>query len=170
MAGADITGIDFSEALIKEALKKEETQPLGIQYFVADAANLYMLESDSFDIAFCHMALQDIRDYEEAISEASRVLKIGGQFVVLIPHPCFTVPRFIDGKVVSGWESRLREDGSKEYLYCRVDNYFYKRRYAIEWGGSRLSSSFVTTSFHRTLSDYVNAMTKHGLIVSARAR
>jgi ubiquinone/menaquinone biosynthesis C-methylase UbiE len=94
MAGADITGIDFSEALIKEALKKEETQPLGIQYFVADAANLYMLESDSFDIAFCHMALQDIRDYEEAISEASRVLKIGGRFVVLIPHPCFTVPRF----------------------------------------------------------------------------
>jgi len=37
-----------------------------------------MLESESFDIAFSYMALVDIADYEGAIAEVSRVLKMGG--------------------------------------------------------------------------------------------
>jgi ubiquinone/menaquinone biosynthesis C-methylase UbiE len=116
-AGAEVTGIDLSDAMIKAAVEEEERHPLGVKYFVADAADLSMLKSDSFDVAFCFMALLDIRDYAGAISEASRVLKTGGRFVVLMEHPCFTLFRVLDGKIVSGWETRLREDGSKEYLH-----------------------------------------------------
>jgi ubiquinone/menaquinone biosynthesis C-methylase UbiE len=83
-------------------VEEEERHPLGVKYFVADAANMNMLESESFDIAFCYMAMMDIQDYEGAISEASRVLKTGGRFVVLMEHPCFTLFRVLDGKAMSG--------------------------------------------------------------------
>ncbi len=164
-AGAEVTGIDISEALIKAAIEEEQRNPLGVKYFVADAARLNMLDLESFDIAFCYMAMGDIEDYEGAIAEASRVLKTGGRFVVLMEHPCFVFPRVLDGKVVSGWKTRIREDGSKEYLYYWIDSYFQRHSYTFEWKHDRLPSSFVTTGFHRTLSDYVNALIKHGLAI-----
>jgi SAM-dependent methyltransferase len=164
--GARVVGIDLSDALIRAAMDEEERQPLGVKYFVADAANLNMLEPESFDIAFCYMALLDIRDYEGAISEASRVLKTGGRFVVLMEHPCFTLYRVLDGRAVTGWETRLCEDGSKEYLYYWTADYLRRHSYTVEWKHDRLPTSFVTTGFHRTLSDYVNAMNKRDLVVT----
>lgn len=63
-AGAEVTGVDLSDALIEAAVEEEERHPLGVRYFVADAADLSMLGSESFDVAFCFMALLDIRDCE----------------------------------------------------------------------------------------------------------
>jgi len=165
-AGGEVTGVDLSDALVKAAVDEEERHSLGIKYFVADAANLNMLKSESFDVAFSYMALLDIRNYEGAISEVSRVLKTGGRFVVLMEHPCFTLFRVLDGKVVSGWETHLCKDGSKKYLYYWVADYLQRHSYTVEWKHDRLPSSFVTTGFHRPLSDYVNALTKHGLAIT----
>lgn len=164
-AGAEVTAIDLSDALINAAEEEEEREQLGVKYFAADAANLDMLEHQSFDIAYCHMALEDIADHEGAIAEVSRVLKTGGRFIVVMEHPCFSVIS-LRGKMISGWQTRLRKDGSKEYLYYRIEDYFRRRSYTYEWKHDRLTSSFVTTGFHRTLSDYVNALTKHGLVVT----
>ncbi|RJS89544.1 class I SAM-dependent methyltransferase [Candidatus Bathyarchaeota archaeon] len=163
--GAEVTGIDISEALIEAAREEEREHPLGVKYFVADAADLGMLESESFDIAFCHMALSDIADYEGAIAEVSRILKVEGRFVIVMEHPCFST-RFMEGKKVSGWEIRLGRDGSKEYLYYRVEDYLRRHSYTWEWKHDRLPYSFVTTGFHRTLSDYVNTLTKNGLVIT----
>jgi ubiquinone/menaquinone biosynthesis C-methylase UbiE len=164
-AGAEVIGIDLSEALIKAAKEEEERRPLGVKYFAADAADLNMLDSESFDIAYCHFALEDIPDYEGAIAEVSRVLKIRGRFVVVMEHPCFTT-RFLNGRVIAGWETRLREDGSKEYLYYRIEDYLRRHSYSYEWKHDRLTTSFVTTGFHRTLSDYINALTKYALVIT----
>lgn len=164
-AGAEVVGIDLSEALIKAARELEERRPLGVKYFAADAADLDMLDSQSFDIAYCHMALADIPDYEGAIAEVSRVLRTRGRFVVVMPHPCFSI-RPLDGKMIADWETRISEDGSKEYLHYRIEDYFQRYRYSWEWKHNRLDSSFVTTGFHRTLSDYINTLTKHGLVVT----
>jgi SAM-dependent methyltransferase len=164
--GASVVGVDLSDALIKAAVEEEQKQPLGVKYFVADAANVNMLESESFDIAFCYMALLDIRDFEGAISEASRVLKTWGRFVVLIEHPCFTLFRVLDGKPVSGWKTRFLEDGSKEYLYYWTADYLVRHSYTVEWKHDRMPSIFVTTGFHRPLCDYVNALNKNGLVVT----
>jgi len=124
-----------------------------------------MLESESFDVAYCYMAMMDMADHEGAMAEASRVLKTGGRFVILMPHPCFST-RFIDGKLVAYWETRLREDGSKDYLYYRIEDYSRRHSFSFEWKHDRLSSSFVTMGFHRTLSDIVNALAKHGFVVT----
>jgi len=111
--GAEVIGIDISDNLINAAREEEQKHPLGVKYFVADAAKLAMLDSKSFDVAFCYMALADIANYEGTIMEAARVLKRGGEFVVVIPHPCFTW-RFLEGKMISGWETRLSKEGVKE--------------------------------------------------------
>lgn len=163
--GAEVVGIDLSEALIKAAEEEEERHPLGVKYLVADAADLSMVDSSSFDIVYCHMALADIADYEGVIAEVFRVLKTGGRFIVVMPHPCFSI-RPLDGKMIADWETRLGEDGSKEYLHYWVKDYFRRYEYTWEWKHDRLDSSFVTTGFHRTLSDYVNTLTKHGLIIT----
>jgi len=163
--GAQVTAVDISEALIEAAKEEEQRNPLGIRYIAADAANLNMLGDESFDIAYCHMALMDIEDYRAAIGEVSRVLRKGGRFAAVIEHPCFNT-RAIDGKPVAGWETRLHDDGSKEYLYYRVESYQQRHRFISEWKHDRLPYSFVTTGFHRTLSDYVNTLTKHGLAIT----
>jgi ubiquinone/menaquinone biosynthesis C-methylase UbiE len=164
-AGAKVIGIDLSESLIKAAMEEEEKHPLGVKYFVADAAELTMLDSESFDVVYCHMALDDMADYEGAIAEVSRVLKIRGRFILVMEHPCFST-RFLNGKMISGWETRLRKDGSKEYPYYRIEDYFRRHSYSYEWKHDRLTTSFVTTGFHRTLSDYINALTKHALVIT----
>ena len=61
--------------------------------------------------------------------------------------------RLLDGKEVSGWEKRIREDGSKEYLYYWISDYFHRHSCTFEWKHDRLPSSFIKTGFHRTLSD-----------------
>lgn len=164
-AGAEMTGVDFSEVMIKAALEEEERNRLGIRYIIADAANLSMLETESFDIAFCYMAIMDIADFEGAIAEAARVLKRGGRLEVVMVHPCFDT-RFMDGRMVGGWEARAGEDGSKEYLYYWTEEYFTRHSYTFEWRHDRLPAPFVTTGFHRTLSDYVNAITGNSMVIT----
>lgn len=164
--GAEVTGIDISEGLIRAAREKDTKDALGITYFVADAANLNMLTSESFDAAFCYMAIMDIRDYEGAISEVSRVLKNEGRFVLLFEHPCFTIYRILDGKPLCGWATRLHEDGSKEYIYYWIADYLRTHSYACDWKHERLRSSFVTTGYHRPLSDYVNTLIKHRFVIT----
>ena len=146
--GAKVTGIDFSPQLIELAMQEEKKKALGIKYLVMDAADLTGLPSNHFDLVTCFMALQDIENYGKAVSEASRVLKPNGRFVFSIPHPCFEKIS-IDGRIIDA-----------------ADNYLDEVKYPIHWNMERLSIPFETTSFHRTLTDYVNAVNKAGLYIS----
>jgi ubiquinone/menaquinone biosynthesis C-methylase UbiE len=130
--GAKVTGIDISDSLVNEAVEEEKRHPLGVDYFVADAANLSMLESGSFGLAFCFMALMDIKNYEGAISEASRILKTNGRFVAVIEHPCFVRQRVLDGKTVCDWKKRTGERETEEYVYYWISDYFTRHSYASE--------------------------------------
>lgn len=124
---AVVTGVDVSASLVALAVAEEEVNVLGIRYLHADATDLSMLASNSYDLAFCFMALMDIQDYEGTIVEVSRVLTANGRFVIVITHPCFTVPRMNGSKTPrypSSWETRVRDNGITEFLHCVVDNYF----------------------------------------------
>jgi SAM-dependent methyltransferase len=166
-AGAEVIGVDFSAEMIKAAEDEEKRNPLGIEYHVADAADLSFIASASFDLAFSFMALMDITDYESAIGEAYRVLKGGGRFVFMITHPCFE-QRWHDGKLIGGWETRVLDDGSREFLYLWVEDYFTRHDEVVDWPlkGGRRPYAFTTTSYHRTLADYVNALSEKGFVVT----
>lgn len=69
-------------------------------------------------------------------------LRGGGRFAFSIPHPCFEI----------------------EKNYNEV-NYSKRTADKVEWKMERLLKPFETTSFHRTLSDYVQTLSKNRLLV-----
>lgn len=157
--GAITTGVDFSEKMIRFACEKEEKEPLGAVYSVGDACQLPFFDC-TFDVVACFMALQDIKDYKNTVKEVKRVLKPGGRFVFVIPHPCFE-KRVLHGTVIGGWEYQ-----GEKALYYKVDQYFDTHGYTITWNMARLTTHFETTAFHRTLTDYVDALYAAGLFIS----
>jgi 2-polyprenyl-3-methyl-5-hydroxy-6-metoxy-1,4-benzoquinol methylase len=164
-SGAQVTAIDSSVGLIQAALEGEARRPLGIKYIVADAAKLDMLGSTSYDVAFCFMAITDLQNCEGAISEVARLLKAGGRFATVLEHPCFTAGRSIDRKPVSGWVTRPRADGTKEFLYYWTADYLRAHSYQFEWKHDRLVSSFATTGYHRPLSDHIRILAEHRFVI-----
>jgi 2-polyprenyl-3-methyl-5-hydroxy-6-metoxy-1,4-benzoquinol methylase len=146
--GAEVTGVDFSSRLIKSAILEEKKEALGIQYFISDIASLDGFSNDHYDLVSCFMALHDIENYREAVSEISRVLKPRGHFIFSIPHPCF---------------EKISVNGARIEASNR---YFEETKYALNWDMERLSMPFRTISFHRTLTDYFNALNSAGLSIS----
>ncbi|MBE0512766.1 class I SAM-dependent methyltransferase [Candidatus Bathyarchaeota archaeon] len=146
--GAKVTGIDFSEKLIELAKREEAKEKLGICYYVLDATDLEEFSSNHFDVVAYFMSLQDIENYKRAISEVARVLRNGGRFVFSVSHPCFETI-IVDGKRTSA-----------------AKRYFGIVKYPVQWKMERLVKPFTTTSFHRTLTDYFDALYKSKLVVS----
>ena len=166
-AGADVTGIDFSDNQIAAAQEEESRAPLGIRYQRADASKMGDVESEGFDIVISFMALMDIEDYEGAIMQAARVLKPGGRFMFILIHPCFGWSRRgPDEEVLVRWEYRSLEDGSREPHYLKIFEYFTNHPFKMRWKDDEGHEVAVTTQFHRTLTDYVRALRKNGFVVS----
>ena len=147
--GVKVTGVDFSEKLIRFAKQEEDKDKLGICYKVMDAAELVEFPNNHFDLVTCFMSLQDIRDFKKAISEVARVLKEGGRFIFSIPHPCF---------------EKIRLDKHDRKISA-TERYFGAMEYTVDWDMERLTKHFRTTSFHRTLTDYFDALYKSKLLV-----
>lgn len=156
-----VTGIDFSEKMIGYALQKEREKSLNIRYCSANSCTL-PFRNNSFDIATCFMALQDIEFYEETVQEVYRILKNPGRFVFVIPHPCFE-RRVIEDTAIGGWEY---DETLKNRLYYKMDYYFDAGKYVITWNMDRLTHHFETTGFHRTLTDYCNALYNANFLIS----
>ena len=146
--GAKVTGVDFSEKLIEIAKREEAREKLGVCYHVLDATDLKEFSSNHFDLVTCFMSLQDIENYKRAIGEVARVLRNRGRFVFSIPHPCFETI-IVNGKRTSA-----------------TRRYFGAAKYTVQWKMERLAKPFKTTSFHRTLTDYFDALHKSRLFVS----
>ena len=145
--GAKVTGVDFSTRLIELARIEEAKEKLGIDYHVADAADLSRFPSNHFNIVTCFMALQDIKNYKKAISEVARVLKIKSRFVFSVPHPCFEM---------------VVDKGNRISTTTR---YFGAAEDHIHWKMERLLKPFETTGFHRTLTEYFTVFHNNRLLV-----
>ncbi len=166
--GAIVTGIDFSEAMIKLALVEEEKEPRGITYHVVDACDLHMLADGTFDIVTCFMVYMDFEDIDGVSREIHRVLKPGGFAVISMPHPCFEMS-WEDGEKVAGWIYENMDDPSKDRgrpLYVKQSDYFKSGPYEIDWNMTRLKQPFKTLSFKRTLTEYIHIFGKNGLYVN----
>jgi ubiquinone/menaquinone biosynthesis C-methylase UbiE len=166
--GARVVGVDFSKKMIELARQTEKKERLGIKYYVSDAANLKIFQSDYFDVVTCFMALMDIEDYEKAIREVARVMKKSGRFIFSMTHPCFEywmVPP--NGQRIGEWKYEEGTENSPERkaLHLEMKRYFGILRCENSWPMKRLIKPFKTTSFHRTLTDYFQALYKSGLLI-----
>jgi len=70
-SGAKVIGVDAAASIVELARSREEREPLGITYHVADAARLDMLEDGTFDVVLSNMALMDLPDAEVALKESA---------------------------------------------------------------------------------------------------
>jgi ubiquinone/menaquinone biosynthesis C-methylase UbiE len=145
--GAAVIGVDLSAALLDKARGQEDAEPLGIRYVHADAATVPELGDASVDAVVCNFGLADIDDLEGALATVQRVLTTGGSFVFSILHPCFAGTDIVPGT----WPAdRAYHD---EGFWAADGRYSTLRR---QVGAN-----------HRTLSTYVNALGRQGLLITA---
>jgi 2-polyprenyl-3-methyl-5-hydroxy-6-metoxy-1,4-benzoquinol methylase len=166
--GATVIGVDFSKEMIKLGREREKKERLGIRYYVSDAADLKEFESERFDVVTCFMALMDIERYEDAISQVARVLKKNGRFVFSITHPCFEYGNTVGGEPTAEWkyEEGKENAADRKAVHLEVRRYFGITKCDVSWDMKRLVKPFQTTSFHRTLTDYFQALYKSGFVVT----
>jgi ubiquinone/menaquinone biosynthesis C-methylase UbiE len=156
--GAIITGVDANAPIIERACAREAQEPLGIIYYVSDAASLEMLEDDSFDLVVCNMALMDIENAAGAIEEIARVLGPKGRFVASLAHPCF------DKASTSGWA--IERIYPKTTIWRKMS--LYREIAADDLSWMKVSDQVVyTRTYHRPLSWYFRTLRASGLVVAA---
>jgi ubiquinone/menaquinone biosynthesis C-methylase UbiE len=87
--GIELTGIDFSPAMLARARDRAQQLGLAVCLQEADAQHLPFRDG-SFDVVVCTLALSSIPDPGEAVREMYRVLRAGGRLVtvghVASPH------------------------------------------------------------------------------------
>jgi 2-polyprenyl-3-methyl-5-hydroxy-6-metoxy-1,4-benzoquinol methylase len=133
-AGASVTGVEPSEAFYTYAVRREQTEQLGINYLQADLST--WTPPSTFDFVIANMVLMDIPDYEPAFKNCVAALGSTGGLIFSLLHPCFE-------EAGSAW---------KEKGYVEVRDYFSERAVKQTYG------YFI----HRPLSTYLNSVIEAG--------
>ncbi len=154
-AGAHVSGVDASEAIIRRAKARETKEPLGIDYRTADVSRRLPFPDRTFDLVASNMALMDIEDAEDAIREASRALRDGGRFVASLCHPCF------DQGPSSTW--LLERHFRSTEVWRKIARYRTPFADEMPWG---IEEKIATTvGYHRPLSWYARALRDAGFLI-----
>lgn len=145
-SGAEVTGVDLCRPFLEYA---ENHCVGGETYLLADMEDLDGVSDDEFDLAISYVTLVDVPDMHRAISEAFRVMRPGGRFVVCNVHPM---------RMASvGW---IKQGDVK--LHYPVDNYFDESAREL-----RSRDGTPWTNFHRTLETHVMAFLGAGFAIEA---
>ena len=140
--GAYVSGVDLSAVLLDRARAVEASDPLGIQYVLADVSSSGALRGMRVDAVVCNFGLSDIDDLDGALETFRRVLDAAGMFVFSILHPCFPG---VESLASSSWPP---------------GGYFQEGWWRADAAESDLRRA--VGSNHRTLSTYLNALRRHG--------
>jgi ubiquinone/menaquinone biosynthesis C-methylase UbiE len=84
-AGADYVGVDLSPTALELARRRFELEGLAGRFEHASATEL-PFEDASFDLVYSHGVIHHIPETERAVEEFHRVLRPGGEAVVMLYH------------------------------------------------------------------------------------
>ena len=157
--GAEVTAIDLSQRLIETSEQLAEREGVTIDYRVDNVCYIESVPNAEFDIILSNLVLLNVPCIDDAIREFHRVLKVGGVLVFSIVHPAFNF--YGPGS----WEMGEKDPETKrrEGLYFKVDRYFDEEEYERYWKtkqGDKFPEPI--SFFHRTLSTYINSLSKAG--------
>jgi demethylmenaquinone methyltransferase/2-methoxy-6-polyprenyl-1,4-benzoquinol methylase len=79
-AGAKVVGLDFSSEMLNHAVRRLSS---GNVCFVRGDAQQLPFQNDSFDIVTIGYGLRNLADWEQGLTEMTRVLRPGGRIVAL---------------------------------------------------------------------------------------
>jgi SAM-dependent methyltransferase len=123
---------------------------------VGDARALEtVLPGERFDHAALVLALQDLDPIEPVFAGIRQLVKPGGRIVMVVTHPCFRIPK----RTSWGFD----EDYGVQYR--RLEGYMTPLSLPIRTHPGRVEDSSSTTTFHRPLHHYLNALGAGGLAV-----
>lgn len=105
-AGHDVTGIDGSDAMLDEAVRKAEIYEVSPRFYRMDAHNL-KFASETFDLIISRNVTHTLQDHRKAYKEWMRVLKPGG--ILLIFDANWHLVKI---------DPFLRNDSQKRYEDC----------------------------------------------------
>ncbi len=77
-------GIDISDHAIKKL--QENIKDTSLSFYIGDHRNLQMIEHGQFDIVLSFGVIEHFEEYGLALTEARRMLKPNGQFILIQPH------------------------------------------------------------------------------------
>lgn len=136
--GAHVTGIEPADAFYTYALRREQTEQLGIHYVQADLST-WTPTPNTFDAVIANMVFMDIPNYIPALTNCVAALKPSGKLIFTILHPCFE-------EAGSAWQDKG---------YVEVRDYFRERAIKQDYG------YFI----HRPISTYLNSVVRAGCVV-----
>ena len=156
--GAYMYGVDISPAFayLASVMERGKTKP--IRYIAASAVEL-PYANGQFDFATAFMSLMDIPDHALALREIHRVLRAGGFLQFSIMHPCFFPPH---RRVVRNQKGQARAVEVGRYfdrIDGQIDRWLFAAAPEEAKAGLRL---FEVPIFHRTLSEWMNAVLEAG--------
>lgn len=141
--GANVTGIDLSEAQLDHARELAAERDVDVDLIQGDVTDLSAFEDGAFDAAFNAYVFQWVEDLAACFEETYRVLRPGGRFAFTTPHPF--------DKLFDPETHRVEE------------SYFETGRHVVV--DESREANLVT---HRnTVSDYVNGLIHAGFEIEA---
>lgn len=128
-AGTEITGMDFCQPMLDEAVAKQAGRPeaAGVVFRQGDGLNLPLADA-AFDAVTISFGLRNMADRHRALGETHRVLRPGGRLFVLEfsqprrwfqPLYYFYLKRILPR--IAGWVTGDRE--AYHYLCGSIENY-----------------------------------------------
>lgn len=135
--GAKVTGIEPAESLLRYCKTREAEEPHGIKYLQQDLSSINTY--DTYDTVFLINVLMDIPDYLPALTNCVESLKVGGEIIISLLHPCFP-----------GFEADWQEQG-----FVKVSEYFNAEPTKQKYG-------YIS---HRPISVYLNALIQTGCTI-----
>lgn len=151
-----IVGIDLSDEMLHIAEQKAKESKSKAEFLLGDAAKAFDYVNAEFDFVFSSTTTHYIENLEMLFGNIYKCLKVGGTCILSVIHPVYSAMYPIE----HGKEFPTDEEWNVRYLDKR------KRAYIQPW--IEYNDDFenqLSTSYHHTFGDYLNAIIKSGLQV-----
>ncbi len=147
--GAICSGIELNKNQLRIAVEEEKYKNLGIKYYLGNASNISMIESNSQDVVFIEFLLLEIKMkslLKKTFAECFRVLRKNGLLFISDMHP---FDPFFD----------------KRYKLPDRFNYYSSGDQFVAMATQTDGTKIRFTDHHWTFEDYFNTLTSSGFIV-----
>ena len=149
-----IVGIDLSEEMLKIAEQKKKEKQSKVTFLSGDAKNAACYVKEPFDFIYSSTTTHYIDDLEMLFLNISKCLKPDGTCILSIIHPVYSAMYPIahgdDFPTDDEWEVRYLDKSKRAYIQPWIE-------YIDDFENE------LSTSYHYSFGDYVNAIIKSGL-------
>jgi ubiquinone/menaquinone biosynthesis C-methylase UbiE len=160
--GAQVTGIDLSKTAIDLACKNFEQSELNVDLRVMNGECMEFPDN-TFDVVYAHGVLQYTADTEKMIAEIHRVLKLGGEAIMMVynKHSWLSLMRNVTNVPLEHEDAPVLKKFSvrelKQLLHPFQDYRIIPERFPVK---TRLHSGWKARLFNNVFVGAFNLMPK----------